>query len=64
VLMLGGSIPGATRTLSIALYDQVQEGNYAAANHMALLLVGIALAALLVVYAVAQPGSRGETGRG
>ena len=25
VLMLGGNIPGATRTLSIALYDQVQE---------------------------------------
>jgi molybdate transport system permease protein len=64
VLMLGGSIPGATRTLSIALYDQVQEGNYTAANHMALLLVIIAAAALLVVYAVAQPGSRGETDRG
>ena len=64
VLMLGGSIPGATRTLSIALYDQVQDGNYTAANHMALLLVIIASAALLVVYTVAQPGSRGETDRG
>jgi molybdate transport system permease protein len=68
VLMLGGSIPGATRTLSISLYDQVQDGNYAAANRMALLLVLIALAALLVVYAVArpgsQPGSRGEAERG
>ncbi len=64
VLMLGGSIPGATRTLSISLYDQVQDGNYAAANHMALLLVLIALAALLVVYTVAQPGSRAETGHG
>ena len=62
VLMLGGSIPGVTRTLSIALYDQVMDGNYAAANHMALALVAISLAALLVVYSVARPGARGETG--
>jgi molybdate transport system permease protein len=61
VLMLGGSIPGVTRTLSIALYDQVMDGNYTAANHMALALVAISLAALLVVYSVARPGARGET---
>jgi molybdate transport system permease protein len=60
VLMLGGSIPGVTRTLSIALYDQVEGGNYAAANHVALALLGISLAALLVVYSVARPGRRGE----
>ncbi len=64
VLMLGGSIPGSTRTLSISIYDQVQDGNYTAANHAALLLVLIALTALLVVYIVAQPGSRGEANRG
>jgi molybdate transport system permease protein len=62
VLMLGGSIPGVTRTLSIALYDQVMSGDYAASNHMALALVAISLAALLVVYSVARPGVRGETG--
>ena len=62
VLMLGGSIPGVTRTLSIALYDQVMNGNYAASNRMALALVAISLAALLVVYSVARPGARGETG--
>ena len=61
VLMIGGSIPGVTRTLSIALYDQVMDGNYAASNHMALALVAISLAALLVVYSVARPGARGET---
>lgn len=60
VLMLGGSIPGVTRTLSIALYDQVESGSYAAANHAALALVGISLAALLVVYSVARPGRWGE----
>jgi molybdate transport system permease protein len=60
VLMLGGSIPGVTRTLSIALYDQVESGNYAGANHAALALMGISLAALLVVYNATRPGRRGE----
>ena len=64
VLMLGGSIPGVTRTLSIALYDQVMEGSYDAANQMALALIGISLAALVVVYTVARPGARGEASGG
>lgn len=50
VLMLGGNIPGATRTLSIALYDQVQDFNYAAANRTAGLLLAFSLATLIVVY--------------
>lgn len=51
VLMVGGDIPGSTRTLSIAIYDQVQDFAYAAANRTALLLVGIAVTALIVLYA-------------
>lgn len=51
VLMLGGDIPGVTRTLSIAIYDQVQESNYAAANHAALWLVALSFLALLMLYA-------------
>ncbi len=50
VLMLGGNIPGATQTLSIALYDRVQEFDYAAANRTALLLLAFSLAALAVIY--------------
>ena len=50
VLMLGGNIPGATRTLSIVLYDQVQEFDYAAANRTAGWLVSFALVTLLVIY--------------
>jgi molybdate transport system permease protein len=50
VLMLGGNIPGATRTLSIALYDQVQDFNYAAANRTAGLLLAFSLVTLMVVY--------------
>lgn len=50
VLMIGGNIPGATQTLSIALYDQVQDFNYAAANRTALALLVVSIAALLVIY--------------
>jgi molybdate transport system permease protein len=50
VLMIGGDIPGVTRTLSISIFDQVQELNYAAANRTALWLVILSFAALLIVY--------------
>ncbi len=50
VLMLGGNIPGATRTLSIALYDQVQDFNYAAANRTAEVLLAFSLVTLIFVY--------------
>jgi molybdate transport system permease protein len=61
VLMLGGNIPGATRTLSISLYDLVEDSNYAAANQTALALVAFAMAALLVIYLL--PGVRRSQGR-
>lgn len=51
VLMIGGDIPGATRTLSIAIYDQVQDFAYAAANRTALLLVIISVTSLAILYA-------------
>lgn len=47
VLMLGGDIPGSTRTLSISLFDQVQEANYPAANRTALVLVALSFVTLL-----------------
>ncbi len=50
VLMLGGSIPGRTQTLSISIYDQVEAFDYASANRTSLLLIVIALAALLAIY--------------
>jgi molybdate transport system permease protein len=51
VLMVGGNIPGATRTVSIDIYDRVQSLEYGAANRMALALLLIALAVLSSVYA-------------
>ncbi len=50
VLMLGGNIPGVTRTLSIVLFDQVSDGNYGDANRTAGVLVLVAMVALLAVY--------------
>jgi molybdate transport system permease protein len=52
VLMVGGNIPGVTRTVSIDIYDKVQSFNYAAANQTALLLLAISFATLSLVYSV------------
>ena len=59
VLMLGGDIPGVTRTLSISIYDQVQELNYSAADRTALVLVAISFLALLLVYWRSLPRESG-----
>jgi molybdate transport system permease protein len=55
VLMLGGDIPGATRTLSIVLYNQVENFDYAAANRTAAILLGLSLVALAAIYAGGRP---------
>jgi molybdate transport system permease protein len=54
VLMVGGAIPGETKTLSVAIYDRVQAFDDSAAHHMALALVACALAALVAVFASAR----------
>jgi molybdate transport system permease protein len=50
VLMVGGNIPGVTRTISIDIYDQVQAANYASANATALVLLVISFVLLSIVY--------------
>ena len=55
VLMLGGDIPGATRTLSIVLYNQVENFDYAAANRTALILLALSAAALAAIYLTGRP---------
>ena len=50
VLMIGGNIPGATRTISILIFDQVEALDYAAANRTALLLLGLCFALLALLY--------------
>lgn len=50
VLMIGGNIPGVTRTISIDIYDRVQAGEYGAANQTALVLLLFSFVVLAVVY--------------
>jgi molybdate transport system permease protein len=52
VLMVGGDLPGITRTVSIDIYDRVQSLEYAQANRLALLVLTISFALLSVVYLV------------
>lgn len=48
VLMVGGNLPGETRTLSIAIYDRMQAFDDAGAGLMAAVLLGMAVSALAV----------------
>ena len=52
VLMVGGNIPGITRTVSIDIYDEVQALNYPAAARTALVLLLFSFVILSVVYAL------------
>ena len=61
VLMIGGNIPGVTRTVSVDIYDQVQASNYAAANATALLLLVFCFAVLTAVYALNRATSHSES---
>ena len=55
VLMLGGDIPGATRTLSILLYNQVENFDYAAADRTAAILLVLSVVALAAIYIGSRP---------
>jgi len=50
VLMVGGNLPGVTRTISISIYDQVQALQYDAANRTALVLLAFSFLVLAAVY--------------
>ena len=52
VLMVGGNIPGVTRTVSIAIYDRVQAFDFATANQTAVALLVLSYLLLSLVYAV------------
>ncbi len=52
VLMVGGNIPGVTRTISIDIYDQVEAAQYSSAHLTALVLLVISFAALSIVYGI------------
>ena len=52
VLMVGGNIPGVTRTVSISIYDEVQAVNYGKAAMTSLVLLAFSFLALSVTHLV------------
>ncbi len=50
VLMVGGNIPGSTRTISIAIYDRVQAFDTESAGTMSLVLLVISFLTIGLVY--------------
>lgn len=55
VLMIGGNIPGATRVLSVAIYDHVEATEFADAHRLAAGLVLFAMLVLVTLYIVNRP---------
>jgi len=54
VLMVGGSIPGETKTIAIAIYDRVQAFDQHGAGAMSALLLLLSLVALGVTYVLSS----------
>ncbi len=52
VLMVGGNIPGRTRTLSVAIFDHVEALEYGAAHRTAGLLLAVSFCVLAAVHAL------------
>jgi molybdate transport system permease protein len=50
VLMIGGNIPGVTRVASIAIYDAVENMDYAAANNYSLILFALTFIIVIAVF--------------
>lgn len=52
ILMLGGSIPGETKVLSVLIYDHAEAMNYEAAHRLSAMLLVFAFLTLFVVYSI------------
>jgi molybdate transport system permease protein len=52
VLMVGGNLPGVTRTVSISIYDAVQSLDYGAASRTSLLLLIVSFVILASTYSL------------
>jgi len=50
VLMVGGSIPGETKTIAIAIYDRVQGFDNQGAGIMSAMLLAISLATITLTF--------------
>ena len=50
VLMVGGNIPGQTRTVAVQIYDHVEALEYADAHRLAAVMLGFSFAVLLALH--------------
>jgi molybdate transport system permease protein len=58
VLMVGGNLPGSTRTVSISIYDDVQAFNYGRAGRTAALLLAFSFVVLSITYRLQRRAGR------
>lgn len=58
VLMVGGNLPGVTRTVSISIYDDVQALNYVRAGRTAGLLLAFSFVVLATTYRAQRRSGR------
>ena len=58
VLMVGGNIPGETRTVAISIYDSVQAFDNRSAAIMSGVLLLVSLVAIALVFAVGNRQQR------
>lgn len=54
ILMLGGSIPGETKVLSVLIYDHTEAMNYDAAHRLSLMLLIFSFITLFIVYGITR----------
>ncbi|MBU3538771.1 molybdate ABC transporter permease subunit [Polynucleobacter sp. UK-Gri1-W3] len=52
ILMVGGAIPGETKTVSISIYDKVQSFDSSGAGALSLFLLGTSLVAIALSYGI------------
>ena len=64
ILMVGGAIPGETKTVSIAIYDKVQSFDTAGAGALSLLLLAVSLVAIALSYGVFGRNPQYQRSRG
>ncbi len=57
ILMIGGNLPGETRVAAIAVFEHVEQFDYAAAHRLSLTLIAIA-AVLLTITQISRPAGR------
>jgi molybdate transport system permease protein len=54
ILMLGGSIPGETKVLSVLIYDHTEAMNYDSAHRLSLMLLIFSFITLFIVYSMTR----------